>query len=121
VTGTLRDRRDGRPLARRIVRAAGPLARTWGLLGRRSLAPGEGMWFDGCSAIHTFGMRMAIDAVFLDEHGTVVRVAAELAPWRTASAPAARDVLELGAGECARAGIAAGSRLEMQWHSSTSS
>ena len=60
------------------------------------------MWF----------MRFAIDAVFVDRAGTVVRVAADLPPWRLAIvARGARDVLELPAGAAARAGTQAGDVL----------
>lgn len=45
-----------------------------GLLGRCSLNAGEGLHIKPCSSIHTIGMRFAIDAVFLDRRGCVVRV-----------------------------------------------
>jgi uncharacterized membrane protein (UPF0127 family) len=55
-----------------------------GLLGRRSLSAGEGLLLRPAAAIHTAFMRFAIDAVFLDREGVVLRVAHDLAPWRTA-------------------------------------
>ena len=60
------------------------------------------MWF----------MRFAIDAVYLDKSGRVVKVAADLRPWRLADAArGARDVLELPAGTAARTGTHAGDEL----------
>ena len=60
------------------------------------------MWF----------MRFAIDAVFLDRAGRVVKVAADLPPWRLAiAARGARDVLELPAGTAARTGTQVGDEL----------
>ena len=60
------------------------------------------MWF----------MRFAIDAVFIDREKRVVRVAADLAPWRFAiAARGGRDVLELPAGAAAKAGTQAGDVL----------
>jgi uncharacterized membrane protein (UPF0127 family) len=56
-------------------------------------------------------MRFPIDAVFLAEDGTVLRVAADLRPWRAAGRRGARAVLELGSGECARRGLRTGERL----------
>ena len=57
-------------------------------------------------------MRFAIDAVFVDRDGKVVRVAADLPPWRFAvAARGARDVLELPAGAAARAATQAGDEL----------
>lgn len=57
-------------------------------------------------------MRFAIDAVFVDKSGRVVKVAADLPPWRFAAmARGARDVLELPAGTAARTGTQAGDEL----------
>jgi len=119
VTGSLVDLSQGCEIAGRIVRAAGPLGRTFGLLGRGSLEPDEGMWFDGSASIHTFGMRMTVDAVFVDARGLVVAVFKCLRPWRTAFGPGARNVVELASGTCARTGLITGASVEMRWHSST--
>ena len=53
-----------------------------GLIGRRSLGYGEGMLILHCNAIHTFFMRFAIDAVFLDRNDRVVREVRGIPPWR---------------------------------------
>jgi uncharacterized membrane protein (UPF0127 family) len=95
----------------RCVVADSPFSRARGLLGRRGLAEGEGLLLRPASSIHTWFMRFPIDAVFLAEDGTVLRVAAELRPWRAAGRRGARAVLELPAGECARRGLQTGDRL----------
>jgi uncharacterized membrane protein (UPF0127 family) len=51
-----------------------------GLLGRRSLPPGEGLLIAHCGSIHTVGMRFAIDVVFLDRSWRVCRVCRNLRP-----------------------------------------
>jgi uncharacterized membrane protein (UPF0127 family) len=56
-------------------------------------------------------MRFPIDAVFLDRDLRVVKVAAELRPWRAAGSRGAKAVLEIPAGEAARRGIRTGDRL----------
>jgi hypothetical protein len=118
VTGRLLETQTGRVVARRVARAAGPLARLAGLLGRRHLDPDEGMWFDRCGAIHTLGMTIAIDVVFLDRDGVVLAVASDVEPWRLSiGARGARNVVELAAGTCARTGLVAAMRLEMRWGS----
>ena len=38
-----------------------------GLLGRSELGDGEGLWIAPCNSIHTWFMRFAIDAAFVDE------------------------------------------------------
>src|SRR5690348_8673066 len=86
----------GAVLADRVQRASNFLGRSVGLIGRRSLEPGEGLHLVPCRAIHTFFMRMAIDAAFLDEHGAVVKLFPALSPWRvTRFHRKASSVLEL--------------------------
>ena len=56
--------------------------RTRGLIGRKGLAPGTGMLITKCNCIHTFFMRFAIDATFLDGRGGVVKTVRNIRPWR---------------------------------------
>ena len=53
-----------------------------GLIGRRGLEPGKGMLIAKCNCIHTFFMRFAIDATFLDGSGKVVKTVRNIRPWR---------------------------------------
>jgi uncharacterized membrane protein (UPF0127 family) len=79
------------------------------------LAPDEGLLITKTSAITMCFMRFAIDAVFIDRERRVVKVAANLPPWRlAASARGARDVLELPAGTAARTGTQAGDELAFE-------
>lgn len=57
-----------------------------GLMGRRELAAGDGMWLTGTNGIHMLFMRFPIDAVFLAKPGAdgsrrVVAIRAGLRPW----------------------------------------
>jgi hypothetical protein len=61
--------------------------------------------------VHTFFLRRPIDVVFVNVNQIVVRVVEPLPPWRWATCHAARDVVELRAGECKRTGIVVGQRL----------
>jgi uncharacterized membrane protein (UPF0127 family) len=70
-----------------------------GLMGRRSITPGHGLWIEPCNSIHMFFMRFAIDVLFLDREGRVKRVLLELKPWRVSPIVfGARTVVELPAG-----------------------
>ena len=70
-----------------------------GLLGRRTLAQDEGLLFVPGASIHTLGMRFPIDLVFMDASMKVLRVVADVRPWRFVFAPRrARFVLELNSG-----------------------
>jgi uncharacterized protein len=57
-------------------------------------------------------MRFAIDAVFIDRSGRVVRVFERLSPWRTAVfARGAAEVIELPAGTASATSTQAGDEL----------
>ena len=80
------------------VRVAGTaLARLRGLAGLRELPPHAALLLPSTRSIHTFGMRFAIDLVWLDETGRVVRVDRSVAPGRVRGCRAARAVVELAA------------------------
>jgi uncharacterized membrane protein (UPF0127 family) len=51
-----------------------------------------------CRSIHTFGMRFALDLIWLDRAGRVVRVDTAVAPRRLRTCLRARSVLEVRAG-----------------------
>ena len=81
-------------------------------MGRRGLADGEGLLITKTNAITMVFMRFAIDAVFIDRGGRVVRVAPGLRPWWPATLAWRADaVLELPSGTAARTGTQAGDVL----------
>ena len=104
---------DGRVVAGQCLVAATALSRARGLLGRKSLNPGEGLFLKPALSIHTFFMRFPIDAVFVGRDGVVVGVVAGLRPWRAATRFRARAVLELAAGDAARLDLRVGDRFEV--------
>lgn len=74
-------------------------SRTRGLLGTRSLERGDGLLIERCSSIHSFWMRYAFDALFLDRGGRVVHLISRMQPNRISRHVfSARSVLELPAG-----------------------
>ena len=102
----------GNVLASRVVLATTMAARRTGLLGRSSLAADEGMLLIPCSAVHTIGMKFAIDVVFLDKQCSVVEVRPDIAPGALlVSCRKARSTLELAAGVAAARRLEAGDRL----------
>jgi len=103
----------GRELARvEVAQTARERAR--GLLGRSSLPPGHSMWLQPCRCIHTIGMRFAIDVAFLDRDARVVAISERVPSFRLAwGGWRAAGVLEFGAGEVARLGIAQGQQLRL--------
>jgi uncharacterized membrane protein (UPF0127 family) len=90
-------------------------SRSHGLLGRDSLAPGDGLILDPCRLIHTFFMRFAIDVVFFDRQQRVTRVARDVRPFRFAwGGWSARVTLELPAGTLTRIPVAPGAQLRLE-------
>ena len=86
-------------LAERLMVPRTFVGRGLGLMFRHQLQPGLGMWIAPCSGIHTFFMRFAIDAVFVDRGLQIVRVARDLRPWRVVPLVfGAHGVIELPAG-----------------------
>ena len=89
-------------------------SRLRGLIGRRSLAPGEALLIPRCGSVHTVGMRFAIDVAFI-RGDTVIALRERVPPCRVVRASGvagrATSALELSAGEARRLGIRPGSRL----------
>jgi len=103
---------SGAAVARSVEHAKNMWARSRGLLGRKGLAPGEGLLLDPCSGIHTFGMAFPIDAVFLNRAGEVVHLVRSMSPFRMSRYVfSARTVLELRAGTIQESEIRVGDRL----------
>src|SRR5579859_3954074 len=103
--------RDDSIVCARTELADNLFKRLRGLLGRASLAQGEGMLFRGESSIHSAFMRFRFDAVFMDRELRVVGLAEQIPPWRVRAARGARNILELAAGEISRTGLAIGDQL----------
>ena len=106
---------DGTVVCERCLLAETPFARMRGLLGRSGLSSGEGLLLRPAGSVHTAFMRFAIDVVFLDRDLRVLKVASDLAPWRTAACRGARAALELPAGEANRQGLRPGISLTQVW------
>jgi uncharacterized membrane protein (UPF0127 family) len=87
-------------LAARPRRAESFFERLLGLMGRKNFpADRDALVFEDCNAIHCCFMRMAIDVIFVDSSGHVVKCCHSLKPWRLAFGGAkACTVIELPAG-----------------------
>ncbi|NTV52782.1 MAG: DUF192 domain-containing protein [Candidatus Firestonebacteria bacterium] len=91
-------------------------ARTFGarLLGLRRLknwTQGDGLYLAPCRWIHTFGLGVALDAVYVNAQGRLLTWET-LKPWRLGRrVAAAAGVLELPAGLCRNLGCASGDQL----------
>lgn len=102
----------GAVVAERLRLADTHWTRLKGLLGTTQLDAGTGLWIRPCRRVHTFGMRYALDVVFLDDTARVVGLVRGLEPWRTSpNVQPADSVLELPAGTIDRTGLAMGQSI----------
>ena len=99
-----------------VARTAFLWERMVGLLGRRALPSGHGLLIVPCGAVHTLGMRFALDLVFLDGAGHVLRCVAGVKPGRFCvhGGRRARQTLEVQAGWLDLDALA-GARLEWRY------
>jgi uncharacterized membrane protein (UPF0127 family) len=74
--------RSGSVLAEELEMPRTFIGRGAGLMFRRRLEPGRGMWIAPCNGIHMMFMNFAIDAVFLDGNERVRKVYRKLPAWR---------------------------------------
>ena len=78
--------------------AGSGMKRSKGLLGRKGLERGEGMWIVPCEAIHTFFMKFPIDLIYLDRKHRVKKTRTAVPAWRISACLRAHSVVELPAG-----------------------
>jgi uncharacterized protein len=69
-------------------------SRLLGLAFLKEVPPDHALLIPNCRSVHTFGMRFAIDVVFLDERGRPLRVEREVKSCRVVSCKEAFAVLE---------------------------
>jgi len=107
----------------RVARAETFLGRLRGLMFRRPLEEGEGLFLAGTNGVHMLFMRFAIDCLFVarpaaDGSQRIVGVRHQLPPWRGVVwwVRGASGVYELPAGTLARhgPGVAVGEEVRLE-------
>jgi hypothetical protein len=81
----------------RVAVAHGPRARLLGLAGMAEPPAGWALLLPGCRSVHTFGMRFALDLVWLAPDGSPLRVDRAVGPGRVRACRGARAVVEVPA------------------------
>ena len=107
--------KDSRLIAENIHVAKSFLTRLVGLLGKKTLEPGEGLLLMPCRQIHTWFMSIDIDVVFLDTNGQIMASIAGMKPGL--ASPRVKNccrVLEMAAGSIARHDLLIGTVLEIR-------
>ena len=90
------------------------MTRMFGLLGRKGLDVGGGLWIKPSSGVHTFFMRFSIDVIGLDKDLNVIKLWHCLPPFRVTSVSMKlKSVIELPCGAIKAAEVRIGDRLEI--------
>src|SRR5215211_1943115 len=72
----------------------------------------RGTVIDPCSSVHMFFMRFALDVVYVDREGRVVKTVAGLRPFRlSVGGRKAHQTIELAVGTIAKSGTEPGDQL----------
>jgi uncharacterized membrane protein (UPF0127 family) len=95
--------------------AKGPLQRVKGLLGRSSMQRGSALLLKPCNSIHSFFMKFAIDALFVDKSNRVVGILPEFRPFRISPVYfQACCVIEFPAGTLLPESVRVGDRISLE-------
>jgi uncharacterized membrane protein (UPF0127 family) len=87
--------------------------RNKGLLGRKHLTPGGGLWIVPCQSVHTFFMQFPIDLVYLDRQKKIKKLRNAVPAWRLSACLSAHSILELPAGTIQSTQTQCGDMLEL--------
>mgnify|MGYP003683185045 CR=1 FL=1 len=86
--------------------------RAKGLMGKKTMAASDAVFFPRCNWIHTFFMSMPIDVVYVDKKMKVRKLQQNLKPWRwPAPVFRAHSVIEFAAGAINKDNIEVGDTL----------
>lgn len=102
---------DGCPTGLVVRRAESWPSRALGVWSDPRWVRGAVLLIPGCRAIHTSGLRRALDVVFTDESGRIIAIDASVPPWSVRSEPAACATWEAAAGTMSKIGALPGARL----------
>lgn len=105
---------NGKTLGSQIKKADNFFSRLKGLLGVKKLESGQGMIIIPCSMIHTIGMSINIDVLFMDKAGEVIHIIEAMPPNRSSPhIKKACSVVELPAGAVGHNGVKIGDKLRI--------
>jgi uncharacterized membrane protein (UPF0127 family) len=85
-----------------------------GLMFRKDPLMTEGLWIIPCNSIHMCFMHFAIDAVFLNKEGRIVKIIEGIKPWQFVKPiKNAYSVIELPIGTIRRLGLTLGEVIKL--------
>ena len=106
--------RTGQVIASRPTAAVDSATRRTGLLKHDKMPDGFALIIAPCNAVHTFGMRFAIDLLFVAKDGTVLKVCHAVPRRRIAASWGAFATIELASGALQHAPMQVGDVVRLQ-------
>jgi hypothetical protein len=85
-----------------------------GLIGTSFLPETEGLLLCKCNSIHMFGMLYALDIIYLDKDGVILKVVENIKPFQVSCCWKAQDTLEVKRGTIKQMGWKIGEKLKWQ-------
>jgi uncharacterized protein len=101
-------------LANSLLVADTFLSSLLGLMGRRCLPVGQGLWINPCQSVHSMWMRFPIDVIFLSNQKSIIHMVESMKPFRlTKYVSESRSVIELPANTITTTQTQVGDRVEI--------
>lgn len=88
------------------------LDRMLGLMRVKQLADQQVLWINPCNSVHTFGMKAALDLIYLDKTNTVKKLVEGIKPARGSLCWRAHSVLEANGGFISQLSINEGDKVK---------
>jgi uncharacterized membrane protein (UPF0127 family) len=86
-------------LGDKIVYANTTYKRFIGLMGKKELNKGEGVFLTPCNSIHMMFMKLPLDIIFLDRKNKIIHITENIKPWKISRIVfMAQSVLEIPVG-----------------------
>ncbi len=105
---------NGRLLAEEGSLANTFLSRLKGWLGKKAMPEGEGLIIYPCTKVHSIGMKIVIDVLFLSRSNEIVYIIKQMSPNRISPhIKNAHYVIELPAGQVLRTGTVVGDTVSV--------
>jgi uncharacterized membrane protein (UPF0127 family) len=106
--------RTGQVIASQPTAAVDSATRRTGLLKHDKMPDGFALIIAPCNAVHTFGMRFAIDLLFVAKDGTVLKVCHAVPRRRIAASWGAFATIELASGALQQVPMQVGDVVRLQ-------
>jgi uncharacterized protein len=95
--------------------AQGFIERAKGYLGCKQISESDGLIFPLCSSVHTFGMRTALDIVFLARSGHVLQMCEAVPAWQLRYQNGSWAALELAPFSARIRGFSSGFQFDLDF------